>query len=191
MKVKNMLVLFLILLFVVAIAAYIIQDHIKPKQIITQEFDFKVTSGKKMGFNLDKDKLHFGWVCSVCSAIRNFTLTNNQKYNEKVRFWVAYEQIPSETVKNLKELVWFSPYFGVIEPNQTLGFVATVDPTSATPQGNYTGIIIIKIYRAWPWESTPDTKEYLPLKGCFSKDLWDIIYCQPKVASSKLNETNS
>lgn len=158
MNVKTLLFLILIILFIVGIATYIIQDHIKPKETLTKEFDFYVVTGSNAGFNLDRDKLHFGKVSSGSSAERKFTLTNTHSYKERIKFMVAYDSMYIEKSSNIQDWVWFYPSSAILEPNQTVDFrvVANPGPTNSSPD-YYEGVIVIQAYKAWPWEKYQST----------------------------------
>ncbi|MBI4981006.1 hypothetical protein HZC30_05630 [Candidatus Woesearchaeota archaeon] len=169
MKLKTIIILFAIVILMVGIATWIITDYYTVKDTLTQEFDFNVVSGKVAGFNLDKDKMHFGITCAGCGSFRKFSLNNTHSYKEKIRFFIASEE------DNLGEWFYFYPAAGtVIGLNQTKEFkVAISPPENATPK-MYEGKIIILTYKAWPWESVKDPPESRELKEIISTRAYNI-----------------
>ena len=58
------------------------------------EFDVNIKENSGPGFNLDKDKMHFGRLDKHTSSKRDFNLTNSYEKNMQIDFFIAgYDNI--------------------------------------------------------------------------------------------------
>ncbi len=67
----------------------VVIQYTLPKEVRVIEYDINITAPGKGGFNLDKDKLHFGKVCEGCASHRKITLENDRKYTVNIIFLVT------------------------------------------------------------------------------------------------------
>ena len=160
-----------------AFATYIIVDHLAPKETIVKEYDFHIVD-RGVGFNLDKDKIHFGIIMGGGTGTRKFTIENNASYTKKIKFLVAV----IENESNSNKWIFFDPPSGwIIESKESVDFNLVLKPPKDAEEGRYGGFIIVQIYKTWPWDKNP----ILPLSGkaksCFSKDFIEIIKCSKLV----------
>ncbi|MBU0460782.1 MAG: hypothetical protein ABIH82_04550 [Candidatus Woesearchaeota archaeon] len=145
MKLKSFLLILVILIVLIISITYTIADHKIPKKTVIIEFDFNVIN-RGAGFNLDKDKFHFGDIPLGSSATREIQWLNNNSYKEKIRFLIA---------SNVSIGNWFvfDPLSGsVLEPNEKQEFRIDLFIPENIFQQKYEGVIIVQVYKAWPWE---------------------------------------
>ena len=173
MKLKNALLVFVVVIILILFSVYITIDHIKAKDVLTTEFDFYASQGKRIGFNLDPDKLHFGIVCQGCGARRDLIIENQQPFREKVEFYIA--------IADERDFEHFSisfPFGQILESGEEGNFTATLSVSSDAEIKKYEGAIITKTYKAWPWEESIPIYPEWKTRGCFSERLWEIIHCK-------------
>lgn len=162
------LIVVLIIIFFIGIYGY----YHFPAEVLTQDFDFEVSGdAKRIGFNVDPDKLHFGTLCSGCSASRKLNLINNASYDKKIEFYFSSkEYLPERTIR-------VAPFSGTIIPKSSeQQFEVKIFPTSLFV-GNYTGTLIIKLYRVFPLTKYFSKQQKISLGACWSDNLMEILSC--------------
>ena len=159
------------LIILVGIATYYVRDHLVAKEEVMMEFDFE-TKAREMGFNVDRDMLHFGGICQGCTAKRRLDLFNNHTYPVRIRFFVgAYNHTEAA------RWFYFEPPTGwILEPGENQSFKVIVFPPKNAPLQWYRGVVFINTYKAWPWEDKWDYAAPPELHGCFSKDFIEMIF---------------
>ena len=168
---------FILILFlmgiILSLGIYSVREHTKIQEAMHIYFDFKVVRGGLVGFNLDKDKMHFGNIGLGGLGTRKFTITNTHPYRERVQFWaVSYNSTGAHFMS-------ISPSSGsIIEAGKSREFEASVAVPSTAAYQQHDGEIIIQLYKAWLWSKDP--LQWPKLKNCFlvPDDLWDMINCR-------------
>jgi hypothetical protein len=146
LKISGLLLAFL-LFFVVLPGIYLSIRYYQPEEVFVTEFDFFVTAEKNGGFNLDRDKMHFGKVCVGCVAKRGIDLFNKNNYTEKYLIKIASA--------NETTLGFFSIYpdsSHILRPGEKKTFELYVSIPPGEEPGKHEGEVIIERYRALPWE---------------------------------------
>ena len=142
-KEKTIIFLLTTILCILVISSYIYITYFIPTEIITLNYDFQIESPKNIGFNLDKDKLHFGITCPGCQEQRKITLNNNGNYKKKIKFYIL--------AQNPSVADYFSinlPSGTIIKPQQKQEYVITLSiPQNASPIKDE-GQIIIQYYKS-------------------------------------------
>lgn len=181
MKTHYLIILAVLLIAGICYSTYYFIDHLETKDEFTIEFDFNIVESG-MGFNLDKDKMHFGdFTAEGASSIRTIILSNNETFKKKVKFYISIEN-QTETSSWLKVEPLSRSLLGV---GESKNFTLRIDPPSDTPIGHYEGLIYIKINKAWPWDKEPEI--YRELKGCFS-NTYKMFTCGDRVWSCPYRE---
>lgn len=78
-------------LIIVVSQLYLFVNYKTPKVTIETEYDFYALQNKNIGFDLDKDKLHFGLICKGCTAHRDFSIKNDKSYPLETHFVIESE----------------------------------------------------------------------------------------------------
>jgi hypothetical protein len=146
MKVQNLLFIIIVIIALSGVATYIITDHLVSREVNYIPFDFGVVQ-KGAGFNLDKDKFHFGDIPLKGYAHRNINVNNSNPFREKAVFFIG---------SNVSIGKWFkfTPNSGyIIEPGTVHTFKVSIFPPENASLQMYEGAIIVKLYKAWPWET--------------------------------------
>jgi len=173
MKKKSMVWLILIWLTLITTTFLLLNTYYNPLETYVLDFDVEVKSGA-LGFNLDEDKLHFGTLSPGGSSGHQIRINNQDQFKKKISFSVASSE-------KLISWFWFNPHSDwIIEPEKEQKFQIQIYPPDGAKQKMYEGKIIINVYRALPW-SKNGVENYKNLEGCFSKKLWEMIYCKERV----------
>lgn len=148
--------IFLILtsFFFSCLIIYFLIDHLYPKE--TWLINYKVellNKSKSFSFNLNSDQLHFGKLCSSCRVYRYFTLTNNFTYPIKVKF-----KIVSFNSSLAQDFTITPPSGTILKVNQNQKFTISLTPSSIQKPQIYSGLLLINIYKAWPWKRNKDSQ---------------------------------
>ncbi|MBI2662605.1 hypothetical protein HYX11_04055 [Candidatus Woesearchaeota archaeon] len=142
-KEKTIIFLLITVFCILIISSYIYVTYFIPTEIITLNYDFQIESPKNIGFNLDKDKLHFGITCPGCQEQRKITINNNENYKKKIKFYIL--------VQNPSSADYFSispPSGTIIKPQQKQEYIITLSiPQNASPIKDE-GQIIIHYYQS-------------------------------------------
>ena len=144
MKRTTFIITAIILILVTASIVLQVIRHILPQETFVLKFDLVVVE-KGVGFNLDEDKLHFGSITPGGGGYRHFRINNTNSYTQRVNL---------ETVSSQNITSWFT-----VEPSaqyylasgSSKQFTSRLYVPKNTSFGNYSGFIIVKIHRAWPW----------------------------------------
>ena len=91
-----------------------------------------------VGFNLNKDRLHFGRMPIGGSGTRYITLENTENFRIEIR-------ISSEG--EIREFFIAEPNPVVLEPGEIANVNLTVNAPSSASPGNYTGNVLIDVRR--------------------------------------------
>ncbi len=182
MKIYVFIPILVLLMIGVAFATYYVTDHIETKEEFTIDFDFNIVK-EGMGFNLDRDKMHFGsFSDSGASSVRTISLQNNNSFKEKVQFYVNIENHTG-----VSHWLNIDPPTGtLIDVNEKVDFKLEMDVPVGTPTGLYNGVIYIKITKAWPWDKTPII--YGELEGCYSENTYEMFACGKRIWSCPYRE---
>lgn len=130
-------IIFILIIAIIITFSYIkYETNQKYTQIQKIPMDIKVAN--YIGFNLDKDAMHFGATFPGGGSKRNLSLINNDVYNKKVL--VEYEG-------RLKDFVNVSENNFILKPNENKTLEFTVMIPQNTELGNYTGTIILTFKR--------------------------------------------
>lgn len=174
MKIKKALSYLLITIILIVIISVVIIDYNVPKETEIFEFDIEIIDYFGVGFNLDKDKLHFGKVCNSCVGKRSIDIINNHKYKQRIEFSFGINNYSGDP----KEVITISPFgTNIINKNETQKYKIFFNGRKISV-GNHTGVIIVKTFRALPWEK--QKKEKLELGICFSENILELISCGKK-----------
>lgn len=171
MRRTSFVIVLTLLVIIAGIATFYIRDHLVAKEEVMMEFDFE-TKAREMGFNVDRDMLHFGGICRGCTAKRRLDLFNNHTYPVRIRFFVgAYNSTEAA------RWFYFEPPTGwILEPGENQSFNVMVRPPKNASLQWYRGVVFINTYKAWPWEEKWDYAAPPELHGCFSKDFIEIVF---------------
>ncbi len=145
MKLKEAILVFLFVGILLIFGAYYYVSHMVPHKTQFIEFDMKVTGGAP-GFNLDKDKMHFGDVCIKCPVTRQITIRNDHSFPERINFKIASTSLP------LTNWVTIVPSSYVVSPGKTHYFQVTASPSYEAEKKLYEGSIVVNRYKSFPWE---------------------------------------
>jgi hypothetical protein len=173
MKLKYLMIIFILIGIFIGISIIIINDHYKPKDKFNILFDFTLTEDQKMGFNVDIDKLHFGKFNLNGGSKREIEIYNNHSYREKLEIDVASAN------GSMGSWFYFHPKDGIIiPPKEKITMEIMVYPKNAKI-GFYEGEIIIRTYKPWYWEEDNYLywKHRNKLNNCFSKDNASVLDC--------------
>jgi hypothetical protein len=146
LKVSGLLLAFLLFLVILP-GIYLSLKYYQPEEIFISEFDFFVSAEKKGGFNLDKDKIHFGKVCVNCVAKRTIDLFNKNNYTEK---YIIRITSANETTLSFFSIYPDSSY--IIQPGEKKTFDIYVSIPPGEEPRKHEGEVIIERFRALPWE---------------------------------------
>ncbi len=103
------------------------------KILSVKEIPFDVQISKELaGFNLDKDKLHFGTLFFGVSSERTMSVSYN--YSKRVNVQIA-------VLGNISNWIHVSPSTFFLFPNETKSVVLSLSVPDKTPQGTYEGNI--------------------------------------------------
>jgi uncharacterized membrane protein len=129
---KRILIAAIIIVCLVAIVLYVM-----PLSVETKGIQINVVAERKVGINLDTDKVYFGTVPVGGSALRNVTIANS---GSKKRFVLSVEGPLNSWISasQSKLTLWSGE-------NKTVTLNIDV-PKNATP-GNYTSNLVITAYR--------------------------------------------
>ncbi len=171
MKRKSAFLIFIVLGVALAYGTYFVIDHTLPKETFYIPFDFE-TSSRAIGINADPDALHFGKICTGCSGIRGFTITNNQTYKQRTKFFIGSRDEPIGH--------WFK-FFptseAIISSGEELRIKATVKPETEEKRW-YNGTVILEIYKAWPWEEKTKEQRKLHPELLFVENYHKVLEAQ-------------
>ncbi len=145
MKRTTLIIITIILILVTASIVLQVLHHILPQETFALEFDLVVVE-KGVGFNLDEDKLHFGSITSGGGGYRHFRINNTNFYTQRINLKIV-------SMQNITP--WFT-----VEPSaqyylasgSSKQFTTWLSIPKTAPLGNYSGFILVKTYRAWPWD---------------------------------------
>ena len=174
MKLKNVILLFAVVIFIILIASFILLDYLVPKDTKFIEFDFKTNKTTlKYGVNLDPDKLHFGRMCPDCLGKRKISIKNTADYNQKAKITISYY----DKGVNIEEWIYFVPPSGtIIKINETKPFEIKIYAPKDIENNLHEGIFVIQLFKTWPWEH-PSEKiaEFKPLTESDTNPILNIV----------------
>ncbi|MBS3118714.1 hypothetical protein J4417_03465 [Candidatus Woesearchaeota archaeon] len=123
------LILLSVLLAVLVLTTFVWFFPPNKEEVLVKEFDFYVTEGQSLGFNLDKDLMHFGSIPAGSGAYRKIIINNTHLYAENVEFkivsdkslgsWFSIQPDITDTLKP-KEVKEYLIYL-TIPPNASVG----------------------------------------------------------------------
>lgn len=129
---KRILIAAIIGICLVAIVLYVI-----PLSVETKGIQINVVAERKVGINLDTDKVYFGTVPVGGSALRNVTIANS---GSKKRFVLSVEGPLNDWISASQSKL-------VLWPGENKTVTLNIEvPKNATP-GNYTSNLVITAYR--------------------------------------------
>ncbi len=129
---KRILIAAIIGICLVAIVLYVI-----PLSVETKGIQINVVAERKVGINLDTDKVYFGTVPVGGSALRNITIANS---GSKKRFVLSVEGPLNDWISASQSKL-------VLWPGENKTVTLNIEvPKNATP-GNYTSNLVITAYR--------------------------------------------
>ncbi len=165
---KSLFVVFILLLGGLMVLAY--GFYSLPVEHFTVGYDVEIMSGQgALGFNADKDKLHFGRMYAGDSSFRDFWITNNASSPRRVDFKIV-------SLANISTGGWFflEPTSGyVLSPQERKKFRVILGVPLRTPAGIYEGGVLITLHRPLPWQNAKP--EVLPLPALFSENFLEIV----------------
>lgn len=130
---KRILIAAIIAVCLAAIVIYMI-----PLSVETRGMQINVVAERKVGINLDTDKMYFGTVPDGGSASRNVTIANS---GSKKRFVLSVDGPLAGWTSASQSSFSLQP-----DENKTVTLQVAV-PKNTTP-GNYTSNLVITAYRA-------------------------------------------
>jgi len=134
----NKKVFFVLAIILVAISILFINFYFKPVSAQEKEIYVEVVAEKKVGFNLETDKLYFGSLPAGGSATRNITISNS---GSKKRFIVSVEG-------PIKDWISADKSAFVLRDGENASIQITLTVPERTTPGNYTSKIKVYAYYA-------------------------------------------
>ena len=146
MKLKNALIIFGVAIIFLVSVSYFFISHLVPYKTQIIEFDAKVVDGAP-GFNLDKDKMHFGSVCIQCPSTRQIVIRNDQSFSERIDLDI------SSTSSEMLDWITMVPASGhVLDSGKQEIFQITFSPSYIAERRLYEGNLIVNRYKPFFWE---------------------------------------
>ncbi len=135
MKLKKLIWIIVIVAILTAIFTYFLYSKFLILEVKDLPTDVNVTSINKVGFNLDKDRIHFGTISNGGNSKRQIDLHNTKLVRVEVRLI---------GIGDIKEFLYFEPQKIVLSPGETVNVSITAIVPPNTPYGGYEGYIRVQ-----------------------------------------------
>jgi hypothetical protein len=139
MRLANAILLILAAMIVTAMATIAIYNGYSLVQLTEMKTDINVTNENKIGFNLDKDALHFGRVPGGGYGERMLEINNTFGYAVRVKVYAT---------GGMKDLVSADPGNFRLGAGEGRLVLLKADAPRTTAKTDYSGTIVIEIRKA-------------------------------------------